>query len=182
MAAKTPIAFIFESLVGSWRLKRSLNSVLPDFPTGIFEGTATFTSRKATAHSVTRELLYAEEGELKTDNGLTLKANRKYIYRYTADEDKISAWFVTEDTKQKDGQEEVDYLFHDLEMKSVGHGWEGRGDHLCDKDMYWTYYDFRLPRVADDHNSMQVFGVRYKDKGPQKDYTSDTAYQRDFVQ
>jgi hypothetical protein len=178
MASKTPVSVIFEGLKGSWHLKRSLNSVLPGFPSGIFEGTASFVPRKPTAHSAAGELLYAEQGELKTDTGLTLKANRKYIYRYNADEDKISAWFVKEDTKLNDGHEEVDYLFHDLEMEQSGDGWVGKGDHLCNMDMYWAFYDFRSSKSSAGGGPMDVFGVRYKVKGPEKDYSSDTAYQR----
>lgn len=180
MTTKTPVAAIFESLEGSWRLRRSLNSALPGFPSGLFEGTATFTPRKPSADSVAAELLYAEQGELKADNGFTLKANRKYVYRYNADEDKISAWFVKEETKQNDGKEEVDYLFHDIETGNVGKGWVGQGEHLCELDMYWAYYEFRLPQVVEEGQGMDVFGVRYKVKGPQKDYTSDTAYERTF--
>ena len=167
MNSKAPVATIFESLKGSWRLRRSLNSVLPDFPSGIFEGTASFTTRKPTAHSVADELHYTEQGELKTANGFTLKANRKYIYRYTADEAKISAWFVKEDTKQNDGHEEVDYLFHDFEFDQVDGGWVARGDHLCNMDMYWAYYDFRLAKSPEDCKDMDVFGLRYKVKGKQ---------------
>ena len=178
MAAKTPVSVIFESLKGSWRLKRSLNSVLPGFPSGIFDGTASFTPRKPSAHSIAGELLYAEQGELKTDNGLTLRANRKYIYRYSAEEDKISAWFVKEESKLNDGHEEVDYLFHDLEMQQSKDGWVGKGDHLCNMDMYWALYDFRSTDSSKQPGAMDVFGVRYKVKGPEKDYTSDTAYQR----
>ena len=180
MKAETPVATIFKSLKGSWRLKRSLNSALPGFPSGIFEGTATFSPRKPTAHTTAGELLYAEQGELKTENGFTLKANRKYIYRYSADEDKISAWFVKEDTKQNSGGEEVDYLFHDLEIEQAENGIVGKGEHLCELDMYWAYYEFRLPKVAEVGAEMDVFGVRYKVKGPEKDYASDTAYQRTF--
>ena len=76
MAAKTPTAAIFEGLKGRWKLRRSLNSTLAGFPSGIFTGTATFTSRIPTAHSTAAEMLYAESGELKTDTGLTLSANR----------------------------------------------------------------------------------------------------------
>src|ERR1700761_5347668 len=136
MDAERAILTIFRSLRGSWRLKRSLNSAIPGFPSGLFEGTATFTPRKPSAHSVTAELLYSEQGELKTDTGLTFKANRKYVYRYNADEDKISAWFVKEETKQNDGAEEVDYLFHDLELEpSDNNIWIGKGEHLCNLDM-----------------------------------------------
>ncbi|KXS96117.1 hypothetical protein AC578_7784 [Pseudocercospora eumusae] len=176
MSAKTPIAAIFDGLKGSWRLRRSLNSNLPGFPSGTFEGVATFRPRTPTAHSSAGELVYSEQGELKTDNGFTLKANRKYIYRYSADEDKMSAWFVKEDTKAEDGKEEVDYLFHDLEVSSEAGALTGRGEHLCQLDMYWAYYEFRIPESGD----MNVFGVRYKVKGPEKDYTSDTAYERTF--
>jgi hypothetical protein len=174
MANAKPVAEIFKALRGTWKLKRSLNSALPGFPSGIFEGTATFTPRKPTIHNAKAELLYSEQGQLKTDTGLTLTANRKYVYRYNADEDKISAWFVKEETKQDEGAEEVDYLFHDLEIENSKNGWTGRGDHLCNLDMYWAYYEFRL----DEDEEMDVFGVRYKVKGPEKDYTSDTAYQR----
>ena len=173
MASKTPVSVIFESLKGSWHLKRSLNSILPGFPSGVFRGTASFTPRKAGG-----EILYVEQGELKTDNGLILKANRKYIYRYSADDDKISAWFVKEDTKLNDGHEEVDYLFHDLEMQQSEDGWVGKGDHLCNMDMYWAFYDFRSLKSSAPAGPMDVFGVRYKVKGPEKDYSSDTAYQR----
>ncbi|KAH9841315.1 putative FMO family protein, partial [Teratosphaeria destructans] len=169
MSTKSATAVIFESLRGTWRMRRSLNSVAAGFPSGTFEGQAILSPRKPSAHSVAAELLYAEEGELKTDNGFTLRANRKYIYRYNADEDKISAWFVKEDTKQNDGGEEVDYLFHDLEIAQGGKGewsgWVGRGEHLCDLDMYWAYYEFRMPKVVEDGQAgMDVFGVRYKVK------------------
>jgi hypothetical protein len=182
MSAKTSVSAIFNGLKGSWRLKRNLNSVLPGFPSGVFEGVATFRPRSPTAHSAAGELVYSEQGELKTENGYVLKANRKYIYRYDADEDKISAWFIKEDTKAQDGKEEVDYLFHDLEISPEGNAFTGRGEHLCELDMYWAYYEFRLPKVAEegDAENMNVFGVRYKVKGPQKDYTSDTAYERTF--
>ncbi|KAK5108495.1 hypothetical protein LTR62_008235 [Meristemomyces frigidus] len=171
MGVSTPTKAIFDSLQGSWRMKRSLNSILPGFPSGMFEGTATFTPRRPGAHSVAGELLYAEQGELRTDNGFTLRANRKYIYRYNADEDKISTWFVKEDTKQVDGKEEIDYLFHDIENEGLGPAVVGRGEHLCELDMYWAYYEFRLPKSAGEGQRMDVFGVKYKVKGPQKDYT-----------
>ncbi|KAK3052756.1 hypothetical protein LTR09_006239 [Extremus antarcticus] len=181
MSRERPVAEIFKSLRGSWRLKRTLISSIPGSLSGIFEGTATFTPRKSKVSTYKVELLYAEKGHLKTDTGLTLSANRKYIYRYNFDEDKMSAWFVKEETKDKDGAEEVDYLFHDLEIKEGKNGWVGNGEHLCNKDMYICHYEFRLPISEDEDDEdedMDVFGVRYKVKGPEKDYTSDTAYQR----
>ncbi|GAB7360784.1 hypothetical protein MBLNU230_g0771t1 [Neophaeotheca triangularis] len=182
MAAKSPTAVIFASLQGSWKLRRQLQSALPGFPSGIFEGTATFAPRNPSAHSVAGELLYHEQGELRTENNLTLKANRKYIYRYSSDDDKISAWFINEETKSQEGQEEVDYLFHEIEMEHADErGWTGKGEHLCELDMYWAMYEFRLPKVVEESERCNVFGVRYKVKGPQKEYTTSTAYERTFA-
>lgn len=161
-------------------MRRSLNSVLPGFPSGTFEGVATFTPRDSPVESVAGELLYSEQGELVTDNGLTLKANRQYIYRYNADEDKISAWFIKEETKLSNGKEEIGDIFHDLEIHNAGQAWIGQGEHLCELDMYWAYYEFRLPKVAEEGQEMNLFGVKYKVQGPQKDYTTDTAYERTF--
>jgi hypothetical protein len=76
MPATTSTAAIFESLKGSWRMRRIIKSVLPNFPSGTLEGIASFTPRRPGADSVSGELLYSEQGELKTDNGLTLRANR----------------------------------------------------------------------------------------------------------
>ena len=189
--SRTPIATIFSSLQGSWRLRRSLNSVLPGFPSGIFEGEATFTPRTPSSENTNAELLYSEAGSLETANGLKMRANRQYIYRYSADEDKISAWFVKEDTKLSNGNEQAEELFHDLEVQTAPDGsgnvtaYAGRGEHLCELDMYWAYYEFRVARVqGEDDNekpNMNVFGVRYKVKGPNKDYTSDTAYERTWT-
>jgi len=43
----------------------------------------------------------------------------------------MSAWFVKEDTKDKHGKEEVDYLFHDVEMTDKKSAIAGQGEHLC---------------------------------------------------
>ncbi len=71
---------------------------------------------------------------------------------------------------------------------------------LLDKaDGIDSYYEFRLPKVMEVDQKMDVFGVRFKVKGPQKDYTyaypssplvpsvrsdnqhrTDTAYERTF--
>ncbi|KAJ9626922.1 hypothetical protein H2203_003379 [Taxawa tesnikishii (nom. ined.)] len=166
---KPPLKEIFDNLSGTWKLHRRLTSVLPDFPSGTFTGTATFTPHSAFNQS---SYLYHETGELRTDQGHILRANRKYIYRYSPEDDKISAWFVKE--PHTEGEEDVDYLFHELEFEYNEGRWIAKGDHLCDMDMYWALYDFRR---AEDGET-KVWGLRYKVKGPQKDYMSDTAYER----
>ncbi|KAK8206639.1 hypothetical protein M8818_004473 [Zalaria obscura] len=167
-----PLKGIFDSLEGSWKLHRRLTSALPAFPSGTLTGSATFTPHAAFNGS---SYLYHETGELKTDQGHVLKAKRKYIYRYSAEDDKISAWFVKE--PHTEGQEDVDYLFHELEFEKSEGRWIAKGDHLCDMDMYWAMYDFRIGKEMGE-DGMQVWGLRYKVKGPQKDYMSDTAYER----
>lgn len=164
---KPPLEAIFRGLEGTWKLHRRLTSELPGFPSGTFTGTATFRPHTAFNNS---SFLYHETGELVTDTGLTLRANRKYIYRYSPADDKISAWFIKE--PHEDGQEDVDYLFHEMEFEVLENRWIAKGDHLCDMDMYWVFYDFRLA------DGMNKWGLRYKVKGPQKDYSSDTAYER----
>ncbi|KAI5244947.1 hypothetical protein E4T43_03528 [Aureobasidium subglaciale] len=162
-----PLETIFKSFAGTWKLCRSLTSALPGFPSGTFTGTATFKPHNAFGAS---SLLYHEAGELVTEQGYKLLANRKYIYRFSPDDEKISIWFVKEPAP--DGGEEVDYLFHELEFSLLEQRWIAKGDHLCEKDMYWAFYDFRM------EDSMKKWGLRYKVKGPQKDYLSDSAYER----
>ncbi|KAI5253821.1 hypothetical protein E4T42_02711 [Aureobasidium subglaciale] len=162
-----PLETIFKSFAGTWKLCRSLTSALPGFPSGTFTGTATFKPHNAFGAS---SLLYHETGELVTEQGYKLLANRKYIYRFSPDDEKISIWFVKEPAPE--GGEEVDYLFHELEFSLLEERWIAKGDHLCEKDMYWAFYDFRM------EDSMKKWGLRYKVKGPQKDYLSDSAYER----
>ncbi|KAI4728278.1 hypothetical protein E4T49_03975 [Aureobasidium sp. EXF-10728] len=166
---KPPLETIFKSFLGTWKLRRSLTSALPGFPSGTFTGTATFKPYSDSAFDGS-SLLYHETGELVTDLGYKLLANRKYIYRFSPSDDKIAMWFVKEPAP--DGSEEVDYLFHELEFSFLDQRWIAKGDHLCEKDMYWALHDFRL----DDN--MKRWGLRYKVKGPQKDYLSDSAYER----
>lgn len=166
---KPPLEAIFRSFEGTWSMHRRLTSDLPAFPSGTFTGSATFTPNAAFNNS---SYLYHETGELVTDTGHTLRANRKYIYRYSPEDEKISVWFVKEPPVE--GEEEVDYVFHELEFEFKDRRWIAMGDHLCDMDMYWALHDFRV----DAQGNIDKWGLRYKVKGPQKDYLSDTAYTR----
>lgn len=169
---KPPVEAIFKGLQGTWRMRRSLDSKLPGFPSGTFTGTATFAPHAAFKGSA---YLYHETGELVTEMGFKLRADRKYIYRYSQDDDKISMWFTKQD--QKTGEEDVDYLFHELEFERRDGRWIAKGDHLCNMDMYWALHDFRM-EVKNGEDDLAIWGLRYQVKGPQKDYSSDTAYER----
>lgn len=172
LEAKPPLEAIFRGIEGEWKLHRRLSSELPGFPSGWFSGTATVTPHAAFNQT---SLLYHETGELVTDLGHKLRADRKYIYSFSAEDEKISAHFVKE--LNVAGEEEVDYLFHELEFEVKDGRWIAKGDHLCNMDMYWAFYDFRLEK-SDGQRSLTKWGVRYLVKGPDKDYTSDTAYER----
>ena len=147
-------------------MRRILTSQLPGFPSGVFEGTATFTPSNAFNKSA---YLYHETGILTTDQGVELTASRKYIYRFSQEDDKLSTWFV----KDVDGGDEVDYLYHELEFGYENNGWIAY--HLCEKDVYRTYYDFRLNEAG---TTLLRWGMKHKVTGPNKDYSSDTAYHR----
>ncbi|KAK6532688.1 hypothetical protein TWF281_006866 [Arthrobotrys megalospora] len=186
--AVTASSSIFAALNGTWTLRRTLSSALPSFPSGTFTGSATFTPHDSSPSS----LLYSETGELKTENGLTLRANKKYIYRYDEVDDKISAWFVKEsrggsgDNNDNSGNAisgvEPDYLFHELvfgqdvsvqDIKTADGKWTAAGDHLCIKDNYSARYEFTLK-----DGELTGWSLRYNVKGPAKDYISETRFQR----
>ncbi|CAD6578638.1 MAG: hypothetical protein ASARMPREDX12_008917 [Alectoria sarmentosa] len=167
---------IFNSLKGSWKLLRNLDSLLSTYPSGILEGTAIFTQRLPTDEGYDAEYLYSERGEFKTQQGLTMEATRQYVYRYSRTTDVISVWFV----KPDDGSA-VDYFFHKLDFRETGHGigsglesWSASGYHLCVEDNYNANYLFQLrdSKIAQWH---AVFDVH----GPKKDYVAKATYTRD---
>ncbi|KAF2157076.1 hypothetical protein K461DRAFT_289426 [Myriangium duriaei CBS 260.36] len=166
---QAPLRTIFHGLEGTWQLRRSLNSKLLGFPSGTFTGTATFSPSDAFNKS---SYLYHEIGTLTTDQGFQLTANRKYIYCYSPEDAKLSAWFV----KDVDGKDDVDYLYHELEFHFEHDRWIAKADHLCENDMYWAFYDFRLDAAGD---SLLMWGLKHQVKGPEKDYSSDTVYTRE---
>lgn len=171
----TPTLNIFKNLRGDWTIHRELASEPGYGFSGTLNGTASFRPRKPTAASAKLELLYTERGQLKTHNGLTLSASRKYVYRYNADEDKISSWFVKEESKDNQGQEEVDDLFLDIEVEQKDGIVFGRGEHLCGRDMYWAEFQWRMKQESrsgaeedesdEDEEELQTWGLRYKVKG-----------------
>ena len=163
---------VFAGLKGNWKLVRSLKSAISAYPSGIFDGLATFCERIPTDPTFGNEYLYSEDGYFETQQGFTLSASRRYVYRYQQDSNQISAWFV----KSEDGIT-VDYLFHVLELPAITPETESisiKAHHLCNDDNYWVQYIFP------HHNSnLNEFNVKYIVKGPNKDYTIDATYTRD---
>ncbi|KZF26974.1 hypothetical protein L228DRAFT_258323 [Xylona heveae TC161] len=169
---------VFRAMHGKWHMSRELNSALPTHPSGNFTGTAKFHARFPTDPAYDMEMLYHEEGELVTNQGWTLRANRSYVYRYSERDDKITAWFV-----KPDDPKTVDYLFHAINFEvpvssdtgALGElkAWKARSHHLCEKDDYTPEYTFNFDGVG-----LSRFGIKYYVKGPQKDYTSMTWFTR----
>ena len=178
----TEAAFVanaaFRAMQGTWSVRRVLKSAIPTYPSGRFTGIAAFHPRRPTDKLYDAEYLYVEDGELVTDNSLTMRGSRRYVYRYQARSDVISAWFV----KPDDGKS-VDYFFHKLQFhvsnegrrnpSAEEKGWSATGHHLCVVDDYNSSYLFQFHGAA-----LRRFMIRYQVKGPKKDYSSETWYER----
>lgn len=167
---------IFDSLKGSWKLFRNLDSVVSTYPSGTLQGIANFAIRPPTDHVYDAEYLYSESGDFITQQGLTMRATRQYVYRYSKNTDAISVWFV----KPDDGSA-VDYFFHKLDFREldldIDPGLKVRsasGFHLCVDDNYNANYTFHM----NDSNITKWHAV-FNVNGPKKDYTANATYQRD---
>ncbi|KAF3910403.1 hypothetical protein ABW20_dc0103584 [Dactylellina cionopaga] len=181
---------IFRSLLGEWRLERELISRRSEQPSGWFRGTAKFLIRAGTADGREAEFaknesengdngleyLYIEEGEFSDESrGLKFNATRRYVWRYTEKNDKLSVWF----NKTATGDErKADYLFHEIDIiKPTGEGgqdgWKAKGSHLCVEDMYNVQYNFKFQAV-----NLKEWRITYTVDGPKKDYTIDGVYRR----
>ena len=163
---------MFGGLSGTWTLIRRLTSELPAYPSGDFVGVASFRARVCTDLNFDLEYLYIEEGQFTTQQGATLAATRRYVYRYQQRTEQISAWFV----KPEDG-ETVDYLFHVLDFprtNPTGDKISLGAHHPCNKDNYWVEYDFTHQNL-----NLHRFHVKYTVKGPNKDYVADAEYARE---
>ena len=109
---------LFRALLGQWNLERTILSKHPSYPSGTLAGVATFYPRRPTHEKYSREYLYDEQGDFRTDNGMIMRASRRYVWRLEPGEDgemdKVSQWFVMVKGDQKD--KGVDYLFHELDI------------------------------------------------------------------
>ncbi|KAI1412532.1 FAD/NAD(P)-binding domain-containing protein [Hypoxylon sp. FL1857] len=186
---------VFRSLLGEWRLERTLSSRLPSHPSGRFEGTARFHLREGTldgrphSHGAKSELglgleyLYVEDGVFTArDNpALSFRATRRYVWRYDEEADRLSVWFARTDDPAR-----ADYLFHEVEFlvpdsedgvedttAKRKRGWLAKASHLCIEDLYDVHYEFQFNAV-----NLREWNLGYTVKGPKKDYTIDGVYRR----
>jgi hypothetical protein len=187
-SAKFVARAVFRSLLGEWKVERDIRSRSPNYPAGYFTGTAKFLLRQGTreGHEVefdaliqdgypSLEYLYVEEGVFKAENGLEFPANRRYVWRYNEQTDKLSIWHIRANDRER---LTVENLFHEIEFTIAqdsrgSPGWAGRGSHLCGCDFYKSYYLFNFKAVNLVHwKWMHVV------KGPKKDYTLDAKFIR----
>lgn len=168
----------FENEGKPWKLFRELSSKLDTHPSGIVQGTATFTPLAPGSNS----LLYTEEGEFITTSGLRMTVRRKYVY-VLKEEDGSKHIAVHFD---EEGQE-IGSLFVEmgtLELKDGRIYVENREQHLCAADLYSSKWEFSL-LISQEQNEYITKGlgaswkVEYDVKGPKKDYSSSTTYTRD---
>ncbi|MCJ1301524.1 hypothetical protein MMC08_004325, partial [Hypocenomyce scalaris] len=177
---ESPAKSTFTALKGRWVLQRTIESALSWHPSGAFKGSAVFELRPPTNKAYDMEYLYVEEGNFTTKQGLSFLGSRRYVYRYQASTDKITAWFVNVDDKTS-----VDYFFHDIYFQKVKvadpqfEGWQAgssiaKGYHLCVKDDYWAEYEFKYSGAG-----LRKWNLAYNVKGPEKDYVANAHYTRD---
>lgn len=178
IAAPNLWSSIFIAMEGRWKIVRNLDSAAPAYPSGIFEGTAVFEKRPPTNLEYEAEYLYIEDGKLTTQQGLSLTATRRYVYRLQKGTHAISSWFV----KPDDGST-VHYLFHELNFAETNDDQQkignirhlvATGHHLCIDDDYRIEYGFQARE-----GTIPGWSLRYTVKGPKKDYIMDAEYARD---
>lgn len=178
----TLINEIFNGFDGHWKLYRKIQSVEPTYPSGTFNGSASFKERHVTDPAYSAEYLYTESGEFVTTQGLQMRATRQYLYRYNKTKDVISVWFV-----KTDDSSTADYLFHEVAFSNVNgevisHGANdsparisASGHHLCIQDEYMPEYTFRLKS-----SGLENWELRFRVLGPKKHYTTHATYVRDI--
>lgn len=157
----TPTSRIFHSLLGNYRLQRTIKHTDSSMNGRAFEvsGTASFSTTGPA------EYLYEESGTMiERNTGYeptigNLSATKRYWYRYAERSDEIAIFF-----DDRDGN--TNRLFHKLQVlvDSENKASCASGSHLCGSDMYNADYVF-----GDDQLT-----IEYRVDGPNKKYTSQT--------
>lgn len=201
------IALVFGQLAGTWVLNRILNSNNAAEPSGKCIGTATFKPREPSVFIgddskldlAQAEIVYHEQGEFEmyqtvgTQNTAPkFPFSRKYIWRLQEHPERsshvLSIWFT------KPGTEQIDYLFHKVDMQTTDLeaeyksqstcNLEGEGGHLCEEDFYSSSYTFHLSKIDGDGTSsvdssrLTSWKMLHEVRGPQKDQAIATEFTR----
>lgn len=137
------------------------------------------------------------------NGGAPLEARKRYIYKFDESDSTISTYFVNlVDQTSSNGlfhslnfEKEIEVLAppqsHSASNPSCDNydasgkeekgwkveqkgGWTAVGEHLCEKDWYWSSYRFVFRGAR-----MTRFWIRYKVVGPRKEYVAEAEYCRD---
>lgn len=111
---------VFQSLRGSWDIKRRIT------PGGVFTGVGVFEAINDDQY------IYTETGDMFLDNGTQINAYRAYTYLF--ENGKISVYF-------QDGADKGS-LFHTLDINENG---QAIASHQCLEDHYASKYHFEMP-------------------------------------
>jgi cation diffusion facilitator CzcD-associated flavoprotein CzcO len=183
---------VFRALHGHWKLERLITSKLPNYPSGVFTGSATFSPRLSAISDMSfsseiDEYLYEEEGTLRLEHTSTeLEARKSYVYRLVSlqqgtregETHRIDV-FLT----KPGGGGAVDNFFHSISFvdpvvetieKDRGEKiWKAKGEHLCVGDMYKSEYWFNFEGAQ-----ISSFGFAWDVHGPQKNYCAVSEFVR----
>lgn len=198
MSRATLLPGVFDSLAGTWTLRRNLVSANASEPSGTCTGTALFTPRTPSPvmnadgklDLADKEMLYHEQGTFELPSGMNMPFTKKYIWRLQkqVNRSNLSVWFC------KPGSELIDYLFHTINIDTesgmagevIGDSTlvelEGNGGHLCIDDFYSSSYSFRLapnPHTAtseDCSHDLHSFMTMHEVRGPRKNQVITTTF------
>ena len=145
---------IFDMMHGTWRLYRNIPG------TGYLNGYAIFEINPNNSN----EMFYSENGIFYFNNGKSLEASKKYIYKCQNDD-----IYVYDNNY---------LLFHKVGINSESglddecqRCFTFNSDNLCNDDKFHISYDFNL-----DNN--QEFSIIHDVKSPRSDYVSKTRFKK----
>jgi len=175
---------IFSLIQGTWKITRKIPG------TGFLNGYAIFDQNPNDPH----ELFYSENGIFVFENGKSLEASKKYVYRLI-DED-IYVYFnekssssstssfssssseETTITNSQTNTPDLCYypLFHRFNISNHAYlpdqrQFQFKALHLCIDDKYNVRYEFNLDKPDE-------FLIVYDVNGPAKKYLSETVFQK----
>lgn len=150
---------IFSLFKGKWNFFRTLSDRSTGASLGSVQGKVTFTTIKPNV------VLYKEEGKLTTPLGDKLQTYREYLYQYYAEKDEIEKRHV------KNGKDTGSFYLLKFQSDSTTNATaiSAVGEHLCVRDHYSAGYQFV---------TANTFSLRYEVRGPEKDYISETTFNK----
>jgi len=149
---------IFNQLQGGWQFERVLRENVSLVSLGTAKGIANFKPHHNT-------LSYKEEGILINSDHALLKVHKEYLYYYLENQD-----LIEKHTAHNENSTGVMYTLKFDEAENF-QSLYATGLHICKNDLYEAIYHF-------DTENFNKFKLVYRVKGPNKNYISETSYER----